>query len=179
MYAEYSGTVTEVSYAAGDALVNDGSVAVFNDDENVTMTVSVSQEDISEIATGDEVVISLTAYEGENFDGEVSSISASSAAGSSTVNYDVEVRFTDGISKLYSGMTGEVTFHGKSVGDTLYISNRAVFQEGTHSYVKVLGDDGSAVQTEIKTGFSNGSTVAVESGLEEGQQVIIESKVSQ
>ena len=76
-------------------------------------------------------------------------------------------------------MTGEVTFQGTMITDTLYISNRAVYQEGTHSYVRVLNEDGSITQTEIKTGFSNGSVVAVESGLEEGQQVIIESKVIQ
>ena len=47
VYAEYSGTVTAVSYKAGDLLVNDSAVASFTDLEDVTMTVSVSQEDIA------------------------------------------------------------------------------------------------------------------------------------
>lgn len=179
IYAEYSGTVTEVYCAAGDTLTNDAAAAVFLDSDDVTMTVSVSQEDISGISTGDTASISLTAYEDEVFEGEVSSISTSASTGSSTVSYDVAVRFTGDISKVYSGMTGEVTFQGTMITDTLYISNRAVYQEGTHSYVRVLNEDGSIAQTEIKTGFSNGSVVAVESGLEEGQQVIIESKVIQ
>lgn len=178
VYAEYSGTVKEISYAAGDTLTNDSTVAVFTDSDNVTMTVSVSQEDISGIAVGDTVSINLTAYENVEFPGEVISISASAAAGSSTVNYDVEVRFTGDISKVYSGMTGEAAFTGKTVEDTLYISNRAVYQEGTRSYVKVQDEDGSIREVEIKTGFSNGNIVAVESGLEEGEYVVIESKVT-
>ena len=177
VYAEYSGTVTEIAYAAGDTLTNDGVIAVFTDGENVTMTVSVSQEDISRIAVGDEAKIELTAYENKEFPGEITGISTSTSAGSATVNYDVAVRFTGDISKVYSGMTGNVVFAGKTVEDTLYISNRAVSQEGTRSYVKILEDDGNIREEDIKTGFSNGSIVEVQSGLEEGQKVIIESKV--
>lgn len=178
VYAQYSGTVTEISYAAGDSLANDEVIASFTDSDDVTMTVSVSQDDISQIAVGDEAVIQLTAYGNEEFSGEVTGISTSTTSGSSTVNYDVTVRFTGDISKVYSGMTGEAIFAGKSVNDTLYVSNRAVFLEDGRSYVKVLEEDGTVRTAEIQTGFSNGTTVAVESGLEEGETVIIESKVT-
>ena len=178
VYAEYSGTVTAVSYKAGDLLVNDSAVASFTDLEDVTMTVSVSQEDIAQITVGDEAAIQLTAYAGETFAGEVSSIAATASVGSSTVNYDVKVRFTGDTGKVYFDMTGEVTFAGKTVGDTLYISNRAVFMEAGRSYVKVMDSDGSIRTVQVMTGFSNGSIVAVESGLEEGQKVVIESKVT-
>ena len=179
VYAEYSGTVTELAYAAGDTLTNDATAVTFTDSDNVTMTVSVSQDDISRISVGGEAEISLTAYEGEVFSGEVSSVSASAVSGSSTVNYEVAVRFTGDISAVYSGMTGDVTFAGRSETDTLYIPNRAVYQNGAASMVKVLEDDGSVREAEIKTGFSDGTLVAVESGLEEGQTVIIESRVSE
>lgn len=177
VYAEHSGTVTEVAYAPGDTLSSDAVAVTFTDAENVTMTVSVSQEDISQIAVGDEASISLTAYENQRFSGEVTSIETSSTSGSSTVNYDVGVRFTGDVTKVYSGMTGEVTFVGKSVTDTLYISNRAVSLEGGRSYVKVLEQDGTVRKTEVTTGSSDGSIVAVKEGLEEGQEVIIESRV--
>lgn len=178
VYAEYSGTITAVSYAAGDTITNDATIATYIDAGDVNMTVSVSQEDISQVTVGDTVSITLAAYSGETFEGEVTEISTSSS-GSSTVNYEVTSRFTGNVEKLYSGMTGEVTFDGKKVEDTLYISNRAVHQEGTRIWVKVLQDDGTIVETDIKTGFSNGTIVAVESGLEEGQTVLIESQVTQ
>ncbi len=177
IYAEISGTVMDISCAEGDTLLNDSVLLTLADHENVTMTVSVSQEDISKIAVGDEAQITLTAYEKESFDGVVTGISVSTENGSSTVNYDVTVQFTGDTDKVYSGMTGEAVFTGKSVADTLYISNRAVYQQGPRSYVKVLDSDGEIRETEIETGFSNGSIVAVESGLEEGQTVVIESKV--
>ena len=51
--------------------------------------------------------------------------------------------------------------------------------DGTRSFVKVLEEDGTIVETDIETGFSNGNTVAVVSGLEEGDTVLIESQVTE
>lgn len=177
VYATTSGTVTEVAYAAGDEISNDAAIVTYTDPENVTITVSVSQDDISSVSVGEEVSISLTAYPEEIFSGTVSGIATSATAGSSTVNYDVTVLFSGDISKVYSGMTGEATFAGKTVSDTLYISNQAVLLDGARSYVKVLEEDGSVREADVTTGYSNGKIVAVESGLEEGETVLIESQV--
>lgn len=179
IYSEYSGTVMSISYSEGDTLTSDSTVVTFSDSDDVTMTVSVSQSDISDISTGDAVSIELTAYEDETFDGEVTSISTTATTGSSTVNYEVTVSFTGDISKVYSGMTGDVTFIIKEEADTLYISNRAVQTDGAASYVKVLNDDGTIEEVTITTGYSNGTYVAVTSGLTEGQTVLIESQVSE
>ena len=177
VYATTSGTVTEVAYAAGDEISNDSAIVTYTDPENVTITVSVSQDDISSVSVGEEVSISLTAYPEEIFSGTVSGIATSATAGSSTVNYDVTVLFSGDISKVYSGMTGEATFAGKTISDTLYISNQAVLLDGARSYVKVLEEDGSVREADVTTGYSNGKIVAVESGLEEGETVLIESQV--
>ena len=166
-----------MAYAAGDEISNDAAIVTYTDPENVTITVSVSQDDISSVSVGEEVSISLTAYPDDIFSGTVSGIATSATAGSSTVNYDVTVLFSGDISKVYSGMTGEVTFAGKTVSDTLYISNQAVLLDGARSYVKVLEEDGSVREADVTTGYSNGKIVAVESGLEEGETVLIESQV--
>lgn len=177
VYAEYAGTITAVSYAAGDTLASDAAVITYTDSDSVTMTVSVSQDDISGVAVGDSATVYLTAYEDEPFEAEITSISTSASTGSSTVNYDVTAKITADTEKIYSGMTGEVSIAGKTVDDTLYISNRAVHLDGTRSWVKVLESDGTIREAEITTGFSNGKSVAVESGLEEGETVLIESQV--
>lgn len=179
VYAEYAGTVRSVGCAAGDALTDEMTVATFADTENITMAVSVSQEDIANVTVGEEVTIALTAYKDETFPGEVDSIATSATAGSSTVNYEVTVRFTGDVSKVYADMTGEVTFVTREEADTLYISNKAVHQDGARSYVNVLNEDGTLTETTIETGYSNGRKVAVLSGLSEGQTIVIESQVTQ
>ncbi len=179
IYAEYAGTIMSISCAEGDTLTNDAVLVTFSDEDDITITVSVTQEDIGDISVGDPVSIELTAYENEPFAGEVTGISTAAAVGSSTVNYEVTAAFTEDVQKVYSGMTGEVTFVTREEPDTLYISNRAVRTDGTRSYVKVLRDDGSIDEVTITTGYSNGTTVAVTSGLEEGETVLIESQVSE
>ena len=177
VYAAYSGTVTEIAYAAGDAIVNDEALVTYSDAEDVTIAVSVSQDDISKVSVGMSAEIALTAYPDETFTGMVSGISTSATTGSSTVSYEVTVKFDGDTGKVYSGMTGEVTFAEKTMEDTLYISNRAVQLDGTTSYVNVQDEDGTVRKVEITTGYSNGSVVAVEDGLEAGETVLLESQV--
>ncbi len=176
VYAEYSGSVTAVSVSAGDSLSNDLELVSYTDSDEVTMTVSVTQDDIANVTVGDTAVITLMPYD-EEFDGEVLSIESASSMGG-TVAYNVSVRFTGDTSKVYADMTGEVTFLEKSVSDVIYISNKAVYTEGTKSYVKVLLEDGTIEEREIETGFSNGSKVEVSSGLSDGDTIIIESQVT-
>ena len=176
--AECSGTVTSVGYEDGETLSTDTDIATYMNSDAVTTSVSVAQDDISEIEVGDTVNISLSAYEGKTFHGKVTSISTTSS-GTSTVSYPVVVTMTGDVSSIYAGMSADVTFVTKEVKDGLYISNKAVETEGTKSYVTRKNSDASTTKTQVKTGFSDGHNVQIESGLSEGDTVLIESRVSE
>lgn len=173
--AEYSGTLTSLGCEKGDILSSGTELAAYTDADAVTLTVSVSQEDIAKAEVGDTVDIVFTAYEDKNYEGTVTEISTS-ANSSSTVSYDVTVTVNGDIKGLYAGMTGSVTFVTKKVENVTYVSNKAIVTEGTKSYVKrKVGD---TVQTvEVTTGFSDGTSVEIISGLEAGDIVFIESQV--
>ena len=143
IYSDYDGTIMSVGYEAGDDLSAGTSIVTFADTDAVTMTVSVSEEDISEIAIGDEVMIELNAYEDQTFSGEVESIDTSVSSGSSTVSYNVTVKINGDVDGIYTDMTGNVTFIEKQVADVVYVSNKAIINEGTASYVKVKDSDGT------------------------------------
>jgi len=177
VYSAYDGTVMEIGYEAGDELSSSTAVVTFADAASVSMTVSVSEEDIAGIALGDEVIVELTAYEGETFPAVVKSTDTSVSSGSSTVSYDVEVILTGDTDGIFNDMTGSVTFVEKQVEDVLYVSNKAVVQEGAKSYVKVKNSDGTTEMREVATGFSDGVNVEIQSGLQEGETVLIESQV--
>lgn len=176
--AEYTGTLASIGYQAGDRLSTATDIATYLDDDGVTITVSVSEEDVSNIKVGDSVNIYLSAYEDEMFSGEVTSISSTST-GDSTVSYPVVVTMTSDVSKVYSGMSSEVTFVSKEVKDVLYVSNKAITTEGSSSYVLLKKDDGTTQKTKVTTGFSDGHNVEVTSGLKQGDICFIESQVSQ
>ena len=179
IYAEYTGTITDLSYEAGDTISSGATVATFSNTDAVTITVSVSEEDITNIAVGDVVEIELSAYEDQTFAGEVESIDTSSSSGSSTVSYNVTAAFTGDITGIYTDMTGNVTFISRQVTDVLYVSNKAVQSDGTTSYVKVKDADGTIRMVDVETGFSDGVNVEITSGLTEGETVLIESQVTE
>lgn len=179
IYAEYTGTITDLAYEEGDTISSGATVATFSNTDAVTITVSVSEEDITNIAVGDVVEIELSAYENQTFAGEVESIDTSSSSGSSTVSYNVTAAFTGDITGIYTDMTGNVTFISRQVTDVLYVSNKAVQSDGTISYVKVKDADGTIRTVDVKTGFSDGVNVEITSGLTEGETVLIESQVTE
>lgn len=176
--SDYAGIILSLGYAAGDTLNTSTAIASFADADAVTVTVSVSQEDVSTIAIDDVVNIVFSAYEEETYSGVVTAIdTAETSEDSSTIDYDVTVKVTGDVSKIYQGMTSNVTFITKELKNVVYVSNKAIQTEGTKSYVKKK-EGNAIIKKEVVTGFSNGSSVEVQSGLEEGDIVLIESQVS-
>ncbi len=178
IYSQYAGIVTTIGYAEGDTLSSSTDVITFSDETEVTMTVSVSQEDIASVEIGDAVEISLTAYENKSFEGTVESMDTSVSSGTSTVSYDVTVVFTGDTSDVYQDMTGSVTFISAQAADVCYVSRKALNRDRDKNYVKVKRQDGTIEQVEVTTGITDGVNIEISSGLEEGDTVIIESQVS-
>lgn len=174
---EYAGTILSLGYDKGDTLSSDTAIATYADAEGVNVNVSVSQEDISNVEVGEMVNIVFTAYEEETYHGVVTGITTSESSSSSTVSYDVTVNVTGDVSKIYEGMTANVTFVTKEIEDVVYVSNKAIQTEGTKSYVKRVSN-GNTERVEVETGFSNGTAVEIKKGLSQGDIVLIESQVS-
>ncbi|MEA4889323.1 MAG: efflux RND transporter periplasmic adaptor subunit [Clostridiaceae bacterium] len=178
--AACSGTITAIGYEAGDTLAASTALATYQDAAAVSLTVSVAQDDISAVAVGDQVNIEFTAYQDTVFQGSVTAISATTTTSRSTttVSYPVTVLVEGDVSAIYAGMTGNVTFITKEIQNVLYVSNKAITTEGTKSYVKKKEKDGSTTTVEVTTGFSDGYQVEIQSGLAEGDTVLIESRVT-
>lgn len=176
--SQHSGTVTAVGYSSGDTLNSDTAIASFADAQSITVTVNVTEDDISVVNIDDKVDISFLSYPGKVYSGYVSEIgSSTSSTKSSTVSYPVTVVITDTPDKILSGMTANVTFISKKVEDVLYVSNKAVTTEGSQSYVLKKKEDGSEEKVSVEVGFSNGSVAEID-GVSEGDTLIIKGKVS-
>lgn len=176
--ANFTGTIISVGYAAGDEISSATAIVTYGNAEEVTISVSVDQEDVAAIAVGDSVNIEFTAYTGTTYEGTVSEIATSpTSEKSSTVSYAVTVKVNGDVSALYSGMTANVTFITKEMDNVLYVSNKAIITEDTTTYVKVKDSAGNIEKREVTTGFSDGSNVEIVSGLSEGETALIESQV--
>lgn len=178
--AEYSGVVTEVLLEEGDGVTRNTSLVTLYDASDVTMEITVSEDDYKAIDQDGEVNITYTAYPDVVYNGVISEVSdAAYDSSSGEVYYTITVTVQGDVSGLYEGMTGDVTCVTKETKEVTYVSNRAIFRDGTRSYVKVRDENGSIVEKDVTTGFSDGVNVEITEGLSQGDTVLIESKVSE
>ncbi|MCD7751675.1 MAG: HlyD family efflux transporter periplasmic adaptor subunit [Lachnospiraceae bacterium] len=115
-YAQGSGSVLSVSLRAGSYLSSDSVVFVYNNSDEVTVTVSVDQSDIASISVGESVYVQST--ESGLYSGSVTSINPiSSSSSRASVTYDVTVTLSGDVQNLSSNETVTVIF-GVSMGGT-------------------------------------------------------------
>lgn len=179
IYADGSGLVLNVAYQEGDDLVTTGAMLSYVKENAYTVAIDVSEEDISAIKVGDQVDVVMTAYPDTTYEGTVTAITTTaSSEEAATVSYPVTVKIEGDTSLLYGGMTAEITFVTDSAPDVLYVSKKAIQTVDGKTYVYRDGGAGKRKLTEIETGFSDGTNVEIVEGLEEGDTVYIESRIS-
>lgn len=177
--SEYSGVVTDVPLSAGDTISTKETLLTLYNTEEVTMSVDMEEDSVSSIAEGDIVNITLTSYPEDVFQGIVTEIGDAEYNSDYAVTYyPVTVTVQGDVAGLYQGMTGDITFITKETNKVTYVSNRAIFRDGSRSYVKRMDAEGNIFEQDVTTGFSDGINVEIIEGLTEGDVVLIESKVS-
>jgi HlyD family secretion protein len=177
--SEYSGVVTDVPLEASDTITQNTRLVTLYDQDEVTMDISISEDDYEIIDVDGQVNISFTAYPDTIYNGKITEVSdATYDSSTASIYYTLTITVQGDVSGLYEGMTGDITLVTKETKEVTYVSNRAIFRDGTRSYVKVRDDDGNVVEKDVVTGFSDGVNVEIVEGLSEGDVVLIESKVS-
>ena len=176
--SQYNGVITGVDLEEGDSIYTGTVLMTLYDMDEVSMTVTVDEEDMTDISLGSEAAISFTAYPDTQFRAKVTEIADAETDSNGNVSYDVTATLEGDVSGLFQGMTGEITFITQETADVLYVSRRAVFTEGDDAYVKVRDADGKIKKVSVETGFTDGTYTEITCGLTEGDIVLIESRVS-
>jgi multidrug efflux pump subunit AcrA (membrane-fusion protein) len=126
---------------------------------------------------GQKVYVTVEAIPDKKFTGEVSKINALPSEDSSgLVNYTVEIKIKDPGTELKDGMTCAVSFVIKEVKDCLIVPYNAVKIVDGKQVVTVVDETGQSVEREIKTGFTDGTSVEVLEGLRENETVVYPKK---
>lgn len=176
--AGYNGVITGVELETGDKISTGTSLVTLYDMDDVTMTVTVGEDDMTDISLGTTANVALTAYPDQTFTGKVTAIGDAASDSAGNITYDVTVTLEGDVSGLFQGMTGDVTFVTEETADVLYVSRRAIITEDDKTYVKVKTEDGSIVKKEVTTGLSDGSNVEISGEIAEGDTVLIESSIT-
>lgn len=178
--APVDGLVMSVNCSEGDAMSANASLVVMATSTTYVM-LSVSQDDIADLTLGMPVQLDFDAYEDQVYTGTIDSISYSAARmGSTSVSYAVTILMDGSPEDIYEGMTCDATFITRQEKDCLCVSYRAVTTaaDGTETVKRLDPATGESQVVPVTTGFSDGRSVQILSGLEEGDVVLIESRVN-
>jgi membrane fusion protein (multidrug efflux system) len=144
--------------------------------DRVYTDFSLPQQDLSRIATGLKVRLSVDAFPGKEFEGEVTSLNPDLDIATRSVR--VQATFTNPEELLRPGMFARVEVLMPDTQDVLTIPTTAVLSAPYGSLVYVIKDSTNApnelvVQQQfIRTGLKKGDFVSVESGLKPGDRVV-------
>lgn len=172
-----SGSSLSSDAAAASSTTSDDSTyetAVLSivSEEKVIVSINVDELDILSVEEGQTAEITLDAVEDETFTGTISSVSASASGTSGSATYPVEITL-DKTEDMLFGMSASATIQVEEASNALLIPVNALQEESstTFVYTKTDEDGNLSGKTEVTTGLSDGTQVAILSGLEEGDTV--------
>ena len=111
IYAESSGVITDVNVEKGDTITQNMDIISLNDYNSVTITLSISEDDMEAAALGSKVLVTAAAFPDEVLEGEVTEIGdAEIDSSTNKTTYSVTVTVQNPGKLLYQDMTADVTF---------------------------------------------------------------------
>ena len=170
--APFSGLITEVFVKAGDYINSGREVAYIIDDSSYEIEVAVNEIDSLEIEVGQEAIIILDAFPGREFSGRVTEIHNYTQNVNGVVTLPVTVQLDKTDRQFKPGFSALVEIIiGKAEGELLVPISALLERKGQQMVVKVV--DNKPVFTPVKVGFSDGVFTAIEEGLAEGEEIVI------
>ena len=171
--ASISGIVNQVSVESGDALGPTGRVMEIVDPSVVEVEGTVDEIDILSIAEGAPALVIMDALAGQALDGVIDSIGTGALNQQGVVSYPVNVRVNvPGGLRLYEGLSAAASVVVSETLGVLLIPTAAVGGSFLEPTVRVAAD-GAVEERPVTLGDSDDFWVAVTSGLEEGEQVLM------
>lgn len=159
-----SGIVYDLFKETGEFVSVQEPVMIVGSSERFVVKMLIDEVDITKVALGQEIVISLEAYKGKVFKGVVSHISPK--LDSRTQTFEVEGFFKEVPEKLYMGLSGEGNIVINKRSDVIVIPLEYLI-DGKYVYT-------AEGKKRVKTGVKSLSHVEIVSGLKVGTEIFKE-----
>lgn len=176
LVAPVSGMVAQLNIKSGSAVStqNQTPAAIIVIPGNLKFEAYAEEDDVLKIEDGQTVQLKLDSYDGV-FPAKltfVSPLSTVDVNGIASYKISAEIENPENY-KLIDGMEGSISFITKEVTDVLAVSNKAIFRENNQSFVNVINSQGTSIKVKVETGFTDGKSVEIKSGLSQGQEVLL------
>jgi len=148
------------------------------DVSEMAVTIKVHESFADKVKVGQRALITIDAFPDQTLDGEVSKVAVLPDSSSRWLNPDLKVYMTDVAIKgelnkdIKPGMSAKVEVIVADLQDALYVPIQAIVPVGEGRACYVMGTSGPE-QRPVETGLFNDRFIEIKSGLEEGQQVLL------
>ena len=175
--ADFDGRVNLMEVKKDDEVYYGDTLAQIADFEHMKVTMRIDEYDITDVAVGQDCVITVTAT-GDTVNSTIAAINFISTA-SFNVAYFSATAYVDvpeGIS-MYPGMQVTVTIPKEEAKDVVILKNDALtFDRQNNAFVYKQKEDGTFEQVAVEVGVTNGNYVEIKSGVADGETVYVEGK---
>ena len=171
--APLDGTVVERSVTVGQLVGADPAQMLYTiADLNVLQVVAeLYERDLSRVAKGIPVSITVEAYPGETFSGTI--VYVGDVVDPNTRTIKVRCSVTNRGLKLKPEMFARASLKMGPGTPVLVLPKEAVMEVGGQEFVFVQTADGKYVRRPVVTGVTSGDTVQIRQGMQVGERVVV------
>lgn len=166
--APMSGTLVTFNATENNYISNTMPLAVIDGDNQMKLTVSVSEALVPKLVAGDEADVYVSALD-RTLTAVIRSVERS--ANLQTRLYTVTLNLPEDTDGVLAGMSADVTFHTDRVSDTIVIPSQSILNSGNKQFVYVVEGD-KAKYVEVTTGLTGAGVTQVLTGLTGGEKLV-------
>jgi len=172
--APQSGVVIALNAREGMFLRPSDRAMQLADLSNIWIIADVFETEAQWVAPGDAAQMTLPAFPGETWEGEVDYVYPTAEMMTRTIQ--VRLRFPNPDGRLKPNMFANVRVGAAPKENVLTIQQSAIIRTSKNDRVIVALGDGRFRPAQIKTGIESDGKVEVLAGLNEGEDIVVESQ---
>ncbi len=168
-----SGYISSSNFTIGQMASPGVEAFSIKNSETLDIELSVTESVINSIKQGSKASVSVKSANDKNVEGYVSVISE--AKNEMTGMFIVKVTIPNEDGDIKTGMMADVLLSTNTAEDVLTVDYNALILENGNHYVYVA-EDNKARKKEVTIGISDGKKAEILSGLNKGENVVVEGK---
>jgi len=183
--APFDATVLETHASPGDQIAASTAILTLANLKALQVVAAIDETTIRRITADQDVQIAFDAFPGQRFRGKVLAIPLQGALQGGVMVYDVPISLT-GADKLplLVGMTANAQIQVAQAANVLLVPTMALQRVGGQYQVLLQMTDpalpqGAAVAVPVEVGLSDGVNTQITSGLQPGDQVVVQLDATQ
>ncbi|TAN40910.1 MAG: efflux RND transporter periplasmic adaptor subunit [Nitrospirae bacterium] len=168
-----TGYVTARPVKLGETVIIGSLIASVVPKDSLYIEAFIDEADVAKVSPGHPVNVTMDAYQGRTFKGEVYMISPVVLGGKQEARtFEVRVRLQEKGIIMKPGMSADVEIVIDRIKDVLVLPSQAIIEKDETRFVYVVRN-GKALRTPVRTGGANWTYSEITAGIAEGDTVIL------